>query len=173
MNFLTRSKFKKYLVLALVPFLMAAAAHKFYVSVTKVEFSEKDSVFQITTRIFIDDLDALLAARYEVEAGLATEKEVDNSNQLISEYLRSKLEIKLNGEVLDYRFLGKEYRDDLVVCYLESTAIDISTISTIEVRNDVLTELFEEQQNVVHIYIGNTRKSFILFRENNKGMLNL
>ncbi len=173
MSFLTKSKIKKYLILTVVPFLMAAVAHKFYVSVTKVEYSEKDSVFQITTRIFIDDLDALLNTRYEVEAGLATEIEVNNSNQLISEYLKSKLEIKLNGEVMDFKFLGKEYRDDLVVCYLESTSIEISKISTIEVRNDVLTELFEEQQNVVHIYIGDTRKSFILFQENNKGMLNL
>ena len=45
-------------------------------------------------------------------------------------------------------------------------------MKSIEVENDLLTEFFEEQQNVVHLRIGDTKKSFILVRENNKGMLN-
>ncbi len=165
-------KIKKSLILIVIPILMAFAVHKFYVSVTNVEYAEEEKSFQITTRIFIDDLEALLAVRYDIEAALATENEVDNSDDLISKYLNSKFEIKINGQSKAYSFLGKEYRDDLIVCYLEIPGIDISNVSSIEVRNDVLNELFEEQQNVVHLKIGSKKKSFILIRENNKGMLN-
>lgn len=165
-------KIKKSLLLIAIPILMASAIHKFYVSVTNVEYVEEEKSLQITSRIFIDDLEELLAVRYDIEAALATANEVNNSDDLISKYLNSKFEIKINGQSKAYSFLGKEYRDDLIVCYLEIPGIDIPNVSSIEVRNDVLTELFEEQQNVVHLKIGTKKKSFILMRENNKGMLN-
>ena len=52
-------KFKKskMVLLPMVLFLMVsfATAHKFYVSVTNINYSEDDAAFQITSRIFIDD----------------------------------------------------------------------------------------------------------------------
>ena len=163
----------KFLALLVFPLLISAMVHKFYVSVTNVEYVEKQRSFQITTRIFIDDLDALLAERYGVKAALATENEAENSNELISKYLDSKFEIKINGVKMDHNFLGKEYQGDLIICYLEITEINLDKIRSIEIRNDVLTELFTEQQNVVHLKIGSKKKTYILVRLNNKGMLNL
>jgi len=34
-------------------------------------------------------------------------------------------------------------------------------------------DLFEEQKNILHFKIKDQKKSFVLIRENNKGMLNL
>ena len=162
---------KIFLILVL-PLITMASIHKFYVSVTNMEYDEEDQAFQITTRIFIDDLETALNARYEVDAQLASDQEIEQSNALISKYLNSKISISINGQKRNFKFLGKEYKDDLVVCYLEMTEVTLSGINSIEVINDLLTEFFEEQQNVVHLKIGDTKKSFILVRENNKGMLN-
>ena len=137
-----------------------------------MEYDEEDEAFQITTRIFIDDLETALNARYEVNAQLATEQEIEQSDALISKYLSSKISVSINGQQRNFKFLGKEYKDDLVICYLELTKVVLSDMKSIEVENDLLTEFFEEQQNVVHLRIGDTKKSFILVRENNKGMLN-
>ena len=49
----------------------------------------------------------------------------------------------------------------------------MSTATSISVENEVLMDIFEEQKNVVHFKLGNQKKSFVLIRENNKGMLNL
>lgn len=157
----------------LLPILMSAAVHKFYVSVTNIEYVEDQRAFQITTRIFIDDLEEVLNTRYDIDAALTTDKELADIDTYISKYLKNKILIRINGELIPFKFLGKEYRDDLVVCYLEIEQVDLSALRSIEVTNDVLTELFEEQQNVVHLKIAGTKKSFILVRENNKGMLNL
>lgn len=164
---------KKFLLVLLLPIISAASVHKFYVSVTNVEYSEEEQTFQITSRIFIDDLEAVLNERYDVKLQLATTEEDSRSDELIGKYLASKFVIKFNGEQKSFNFLGKEYRNDLVVCYLEIPKINLEEIKSIEIKNDVLTELFEEQQNVVHLKIGSKKKSFILIRENNKGMLNL
>ena len=148
-------------------------AHKFYLSVTNVVFSEKSASFQITTRIFIDDLDDVLEERYGIKAELATKNETQIADAYIEKYLRAKFAMELNGEIVPYTFLGKEYDNDVVICYMELEDVDFSNLKTVSIQNEVLTDLFEEQQNVVHLKWKGNKKSFVLIKENNKGMLNL
>ncbi len=149
------------------------ATHKFYVSVTNINYSEKDDAFQITTRIFIDDLEQLLEERYGVDAQLGTDQEAVIAGGYIEKYFKAKLLIQLNGEQVSYRFLGKKYVDDVVICYLEIEQVNFDTLKSLSIQNEILTDLFDEQQNLVHVKWLGQKKSFILIKENNKGMLNL
>ena len=164
---------KKLLILLVLPLLAFTAAHKFYVSVTNVNYSEKDSAFQITSRIFIDDFEAVLKERYGVDAKLATAEESPIADEYIEKYFRTKFVVRLNGELASYSFLGKKYDADVVICYLESPDAVLSELNTIEIQNEILTDLFEEQKNLVHVKWKDNKRSFILIKENNKGMLNL
>lgn len=142
-------------------------------SVTNIQYSKEDNSLQITSRIFIDDLENVLEERYGVEMNLATAKESKEANLYIEKYMRSKLAISADGKNKAFVFLGKKYDNDLIICYLEIEDIDLSSRKTLEVENDILTDLFEEQQNIVHFRISGKKKSFVLVKENNKGMLNL
>ncbi|WP_422350454.1 DUF6702 family protein [Flagellimonas sp.] len=148
-------------------------AHKFYLSVTNVVYSEENASFQITTRIFIDDLDDVLEERYGIKAELATKNEAPVADTYIEKYLRAKFAMALNDEIVPYTFLGKAYDNDVVICYMELENVDISNLKSVSIQNEVLTDLFEEQQNVVHVKWKGQKKSFVLIKENNKGMLNL
>lgn len=161
------------LPLVILLFFSFSSAHKFYVSVTNISYSEDDKAFQITSRVFIDDLDKLLKERYGVEAKLATPKESKIADEYIEKYFRTKFVVEFDGEIVPYNFLGKRYDTDVVICYLEIPDVDLSEIKTMSVQNEVLTDLFDEQKNVVHIKWKGNKKSFVLIRENNKGMLNL
>ncbi|MCW5517688.1 DUF6702 family protein [Muriicola sp. Z0-33] len=163
---------KKGLLVLLLP-LFAFATHKFYVSVTNINYSQEDDALQITSRIFIDDLEQVLQERYDFKAQLATENESELANAYVEKYFNSKFVLKLNGEYVDYTFLGKKYDNDIVICYLEILDINFNALTSIEIQNEILTDLFEEQQNVVHFKAKGTKKSFVLVKENNKGMLNL
>ncbi len=164
---------KLLLPLAVVLFLSFTTAHKFYVSVTNMVYSEKDQAFQITSRIFIDDMDALLKERYGIVSKLATPDESKLADEYIEKYFRAKFAVTINGELVDYKFLGKRYDKDVAVCYLEIPNIKIDEVTKLTVQNEVLTDMFDEQQNVVHVKWKGHKKSFVLIRENNKGMLNL
>lgn len=163
---------KKGFVVLLLPLLAFTAAHKFYVSVTNVTYSEKDRSLQVVSRIFIDDFEALLLERYGIEAYLATDKESKLADAYIEKYLRTKFLVYVNGEQQQYDFLGKEYDGDIMVCYLEVPGVSEDTLKSLAIQNEVLTDLYGEQQNVVHIKVMDTKKSFVLIRENNKGLLN-
>lgn len=158
------------LVLALFAF---TGFHKFYVSVTNVGYSEKDAALQITTRIFIDDLEAVLKERYDFKAKLATDDETEIATEYIEKYLKAKFRIEVDNEPKSYEFLGKKYDDDVVICYIEASEVDLSNIGSIGIQNEILTDLFDEQQNIVHFKIDDKKKSFVLVKERNKGMLKL
>lgn len=152
--------------------LSFTTAHKFYLSVTNMVYSEKNDSFQITSRIFIDDMEQVLEERYGIKAELGTANEANISNAYIEKYFKTKFVVELNGEIGKYSFLGKKYEDDVVICYLELTDINFSDLQSISIQNEILTDLFEEQQNVVHLKWKEQKKSFVLIKENNKGMLN-
>ena len=161
------------LILLVLPLLAFAVAHKFYVSVTNINYSEKGQAVQITSRVFIDDYEAVLFERYGIETHLATDLETEMAKTYIEKYLRTKFLVYLNGEQKSYNFLGKKYDNDVMICYLEIPEVGRDYIKSIAVQNEILTDLYEEQQNVVHIKIKGKKKSFVLIKENNKGMLNL
>ena len=168
---MNRAFLRWFLLLPLI-LMSFSGAHKFYVSVTNVEYSEKDQSFQIITRIFTDDLDELLKTRYGFQARLGTPEESPQADAYIERYFGEKFELSVNGNTQQYTFLGKRFDSDLIICYLE-LPYQQTDLKSIELRNEILTDLFEEQKNLVHFNILGKKKSFVLIRENNKGMLNL
>lgn len=164
---------RKILLLLLLPLLAFTTLHKFYVSVTNINYSEKDNAFQVTTRIFVDDLEAVLKERYGFEAKLGTEEEDKMTDFHIEKYLKTKFLILLDEEVTGYTFLGKKYDNDVVICYLELPKVNLGQLKKLEIQNEILTDLYDEQKNLVHVKWKGKKKSFILIKSDAKGMLNL
>jgi len=161
------------LFILMLPLFAFVGVHKFYLSVTNIDYSEKDKALQITSRIFIDDFEKVLQERYDFEAKLATESESQDADAFIEKYLKAKFAVATNGKAVPYTFIGKKYDTDVVVCYIEVPKIDLAEIESIQIENEILTDLFDEQQNIVHFKIDGKKKSFVLVKSNTKGMLNL
>ena len=151
---------------------LLGSLHKFYVSVTNVDYSEKDQAIQMISRVFIDDMEAVLLERYDFRARLATPDESKQAKDYIERYFKTKFRVTVNGEIRDYNFLGTRYENDLLICYLEVKEVEPSTLESVGIENEVLTDLFEEQKKMVHFNILGNKKSVVLIRGNNKGMLN-
>jgi len=162
----------KGLILLFLPLFMLMGAHKFYVSVTNVEYYDKGKALQITSRLFIDDFEKVLEERYGLRTLLGTPEEVPNADEYIEKYLNAKFLVKINGEPVSYKFLGKKFDNDIMICYLEIPDISIDQIDSIEIQNELLMDIFEEQKNILHFKLLDKKKSFVLIRESNKGMLN-
>jgi hypothetical protein len=160
---------KSFLILVL-PLFAFTVIHKYYVSVTQIEFVKEKESLQIISRIFIEDLEDVLQLRYKEDLIIKKENEAPDVNFYIERYLKGKLIFKINGEEKAFNYLGKEIDNDIVVCYLE--ILDIKEITTFEIQNLVLFDLYAEQQNVVRTNINSKNKSFILIKENDKALLN-
>ena len=157
------------LLIALLP-LLSFAAHKFYVSQTDVVYNEKTKAVQIISHVFIDDLEKLLQERYNKELFLLKTEEHPQADAHIEKYFTSKLLIAVNGKQRELNYIGKEYKNDQLVLYLE--AENVERLKTISVENTVLSDLFPEQKNVVKVESAGDIKSLLLSRQQPEGSLN-
>lgn len=163
-------KFKFILILLFIGFTSFSAAHKFYVSVTEMEYSEESHSLKITSHVFIDDLEDLLQTRYDKSLKLSLKNESDKVPGLIKKYLDKKLEVSIDGKIYPVKYLGKIYEDDMALLFLEIK--DVPSFKKIEIKNTILTDMYSEQKNLVHVAFKGTTKSLILNKDKQEDVLN-
>ena len=156
--------------LVFVLFNSFSFVHKYYVSITKIDFVEEQESLQITSRIFIDDLEDVIRERYNQEIVLDVNEESEMVEFYIESYLKEKVSIKINGENVILNYLGKEYENEILFCYLE--IMNIKAIKAIEITNTILFDKFDDQKNIIRLKINNKNKSFMLTRDKQIGLLN-
>lgn len=161
---------KKLLLLLLIP-LMAFTLHKYYISLTQIDYKSQEKTLQITMRLFTDDVEKTLNTNFKKEFKLDTPQELATTNQLIAYYINNHFKVIVNGKQLNIKFLGKEYENDLVYFFIEIN--DVATINSIEIENTILMDEFEEQQNIIKLNIDKVLKTMILVHSNDKDLLKL
>ncbi|WP_194765770.1 DUF6702 family protein [Tamlana sp. I1] len=158
-----------FLLLFIIPLCAFTGVHKYYVSVTQIDYVEDKQAVQIISRIFIDDFERLLRERYDENITLAGDNETENVDLYIARYLSDKLKIKINGKPVELQFIGKAYDADIMKCYIEIE--QVNAIKSIEISNRVLFDLFEDQQNIVKTNINSKQKSFMFYPQKDHAVL--
>jgi uncharacterized membrane protein len=139
--------------------------HPIHISVSEINYSEKDKALQITTRIYIDDLElSVRAQRNEPELDLIEPKNGHTTEKMVNEYVAKHLSVKLDGKIQKLTFLGMEREDPALICYIEIE--NVKKFKTVEVRNDIIMETHDDQSNLVHVTYKGSTKSMRLVRSN-------
>lgn len=138
--------------------------HPIHLSVSEINYSEKDKALQITSRIFLDDLEASIRnQRNQQDLDILEPGTGISSEQLIREYVLKRFTVKLDGKIQKVNFLGFEREDPAVICYLEIESV--KRFKTMEVKNEVIMDLYDDQSNIVHVTYKGPVKSMRLLRE--------
>jgi len=162
-------KLKHFLIITIILPLFAFTLHKYYVSLTEIEYVEKQQSVQIITSIFIDDLEVDMQKQYHKTFNIDTKQEIDSIDYYFKRYLNQHFQITINDSIHKYNYIGKEYEDNIVHFYLETS--NIQQLKSIEVINTSLFESFENQQNIIKINVKDFNKTFYLTKNNDKGLL--
>jgi hypothetical protein len=140
----------------------AFSLHKFYMAVYQINYAPQKKMLQITSRIFIDDLNSALEKKYNRKLHLEDEKEIPEESILLKKYLAEHFSLKVNGQSKTMNFLSKELDGDVLICYWNIK--DIKQIKALEIYNSVMTDWNSEQQNIIHISILG-KKNSLLFKD--------
>lgn len=159
---------KSVLLLLLIP-LLSFSVHKYYLSLTQIEYNQESKSLEIIINVFMDDIELALNKDNNINLQLTTKLELENSDDYFRKYLKDKLHFKIDHTELAFDYLGKEYEGDLVYFYLEIP--NVENPQPLEIHNQILLQHFEDQQNVVKLKVGKKRKSKILNKENDKALL--
>ena len=141
--------------------------HEFHLSKTTINYNTEEKAIQVSTRIFIDDLELSLKELGYDSLKICTRKEKETAEQHIQDYINEHLVVKMGGSDLNFTFLGKEQSDDLaaVWCYLE--AHDVSAFSKMSISNTILISQFEDQKNITMIQVDKEKVAHLLFTSDN------
>jgi hypothetical protein len=133
--------------------------HNFYVSTTSIRFVPQENTLQITTQVFMDDLEAVLRYNGNDKIELNPSDEQAIIDNTVENYLRKNIIFGNQGKKWIFDFLGKVYKNDLVVAYME---LKIDTLSgPLKIKNTLFYELLPYQKNIIHFKVGSKRKSFL------------
>ena len=137
---------KKIAILFLL-FTLAFSSHKYYLSLTQIEYNKDQDSLEVIINVFMDDIELAINKEYNVDLRLTTKQELEDVDSYFQKYLRKNLRFLVNKELVNYNFIGKEYEGDLVYFYLEVN-VSNSPVS-LEVYNTILVTYFEQQQNII------------------------
>ncbi|MBC7493835.1 MAG: hypothetical protein H7221_02425 [Flavobacterium sp.] len=143
--------------------------HKFYMSIYQINFVPEKKMLQITSRIFVDDLNATLSKKFNHTTHFGEEKESENDLILMKKYLSEHFTIKVNGQLKNLAFLSKELDANVLVCYFKINGIP--KIKTLEIRNTALLDLNSDQQNIIQTTIYGKKESLLLTNDNFTGTI--
>jgi hypothetical protein len=146
--------------------------HPVHVSVTEINYNEKNKSLEVTSRIFIDDLETSIQKKLNQETlDILKPQNGMTTDQLVSSYLADHLRVKLDGKPVKMKFLAHEIEDVAIICYLEIEGV--KKAKTMEVTNTVIQETHADQSNLVHITFKAPVKSFRLVRDQPTEMLQI
>ncbi len=149
--------------------LISFTKHEEYYSLTNIQYKENEKSLQITMKLFTNDLEFALYQYYDKHLELGTDRERKEANAFLEKYVKSKFNLSINGKLLQYQWVGKEFEKDQVYIYLELK--DIDKFKKIQIQNSILIETFPTQENIIKVKAFNTYKSLVLNKLKNKGEL--
>jgi hypothetical protein len=138
------------------------ARHPIHATVTSIEYNTKTKGFEVSCKIFADDLEEAVKRATGTQAYIGSgAKEVKNVNVLLEQYLRKHLRLEADGKPLtNWTFVGKELEGEAVWCYVELP--HTVAVKRLFIENTILMEMYDDQTNLVNVQIGSTRRSALL-----------
>ncbi|HRJ29351.1 MAG TPA: hypothetical protein PLV21_00675 [Cyclobacteriaceae bacterium] len=147
-----------------------APAHPIHISVTEIEFDEKEKELEIVMRIFADDLEtSIRKARNEPELDLLHPPTNTTTDELAKEYILKRFQVTLGDKVQRLNYLGSEFDGEALVFYIQVS--QVKNFKAVTIMNSVILETYDDQSNIVHVTVSGKTKSLRLMRNNPSGTL--
>lgn len=133
-----------------------ANAHKFYTSLTQVEYNPKTQSAEVIMNVFTDDLELAISDHFKRKITSSDQE----FNKLCYQYIDAKFQLKyLKNQSLRNEYVGLEIKRDMVSIYFEIK--DLQGLSNSQLKQVILLESNNEQTNIVNIKHGKNKTSLI------------
>ncbi len=131
--------------------------HPFHVSVIEINHNSSDKSLEISSKIFTDDFEKILAKNYKTKVDLINPPNKPAMDSLIKKYLFGHLSIRVNNKPVSFSYLGFEHEGEAVYGYIE--VMDIPSVSRMDLSTNIMYDQFDDQMNIIHVTVGGNRKS--------------
>ena len=135
-----------------------AVKHPIYLSVTNIEYNDKEKTMEISCKIFTNDLENTLKKKYKTNIDLLHPKDQHRMDSLLDNYLQDRLKIQVNQAKSKMEFVGYEQIEDAIFTYYQIAGVEAQP-TLIEIDNTILYDYQKTQSSIVQVMVAGKRKS--------------
>jgi hypothetical protein len=154
---LRRATFLIFLPLSLLLYA-ASPPHDYHVSVTQMQYNNSSKTFELSIRIFTDDLEKALGIAHGNKRFVV--KNGDANDAFVSAYITKNLMLtNPQKRAVPIHYVGKEQEEDVTWIYVE---IPFQLpLSGYFLQNSILTETFDDQVNMTNVTTPAGKKTYL------------
>ena len=149
--------------------MLIFSAHEYHVSLTEIKHNPDKARLEIITRIFYDDFEKVLKTRYDENLELKPSKQSENIEAYIQLYFDKKFIIKTGNTTQTLDYLGYKFDDDRINIFFKIE--NVKNFNILNIQNLLLTDVFEDQKNIVHCFKLKKKESVLLTRYDAEAVL--
>lgn len=124
---------------------------------TELVFNEKEGIWEVSIRLFQDDLEQSLS---QFKGKRFQFQQEQGAEELIQAFIKNQFGFLVNQHLqTPYRFLGWEPQQDVIWVYLEIPTQQ--SLIGVFLKNSLLVETFPDQTNLVHVARQGDKKSYL------------
>lgn len=162
----TAQKFFVLLPLCIVTILcigiLGFSQHDFHTSITRMDFNAKEKSFEISIRVFTDDLEKALSKDNNSQKFVVLNN--DKNDVFVEKYIRKHFGLlAASKQKKTYTYIGKEQEADATWIYVEVPCPE--SIVGFSMQNSIMLDLFDDQVNLVNFNYQGQKKSYIFKTE--------
>jgi hypothetical protein len=132
--------------------------HAFHTSLTEMRYNIKSKGFEVSLRVFTDDLEKVLSHDNQNKKIVIENNDINDA--LVEQYVKKHfMLVNTKNQLKPIQYVGKEKEGDATWIYLELPINE--AIAGLKLKNDVFIDMFEDQTNIVNVFVQDEKKSFI------------
>ena len=138
-------------------------AHPIKLTTSKLQYYPTTGLIELTVNFFLDDLIPVLKKQYKIPA-LNIEQNKILAKKIISDYTDNKLHIWINDK--EYNLELKDIspiQTNVLQAKFMFTLKPLNKIGKLEVINQLLFEAYEDQVNILHVFVPNQENIILKF----------
>jgi len=142
--------------------------HDFHTSITRMDYNAKEKTFELSIRVFTDDLEKALAKENGGQKFVVANN--DKNDAFVEKYIRKHFALlNIQKQKKPYTYVGKEQEADATWIYVEIPTQESNT--GFFLQNTIMHDLFDDQVNLVNLNYQGQKKSYIFKKD--EGLISL
>ncbi len=135
-----------------------SVAHPFFVSMTDINYNEKDKDLEISVRIFTNDLENTIRKYHsDVKVDILHPVNQQQMNEFVNDYIQKNFQLQLNGKPVQLSFVGYEEQSESIWTYFEVK--NVNAVQKVSIVNALLYDYNTSQINMMHVKVKDKEKS--------------
>lgn len=126
--------------------------HPVHITVTNIDYNAKSKSFNISVKLFFDDLEKIINAKYITTLNIGKENENSHCDKFIIKYFMERLIFDFNGIHVSptrMKFKKKIVKKEEKVVWIYYKIKSRKVPETVKITNKLMTDLYRDQKNLL------------------------